>query len=698
MAKPFKQPKSGSFVLPSVAFSHRTAVTTTTCRTFLSLPRTTGNVTPWNRFLSSTSDTSDTTSDTADTTTTTTSTTTPSNNQRTELFALAAAGHAAQAHAIILKQHKDDNNTTTNSSSSNSNSNSAAAYTACMEAWANTNDLTSSSSFVTKAERINELLELMYTQAIRTNNKLLLPTSTHYMAVLTAWSLVPHDQKGVPQRAQRVLELMESRSTTTTSRPTIDMYNRVFNIWGQSKEHARATFATQLFNTMSTSSKNLVQPTAETFRIMIQVWCNSGQKRAALNAKAYLLTMTDLLTSSGRFDMEPTLQEYHFVFKAMVTAKEKGAAVQGFDLLTHMNFLFVHRYTQVRPDLLCYKCVLQTLANSTIHNLGPKVDAVFKFMQERHILADIDCYSAAIQTWANDARHKKCQDPFKSASRAHELLYAMNRAHHTQTDLFLTTNDYNHVLNAWSATSRPVVPLQNAHALLATMIASSDTRPNAESYAAILITYAISKNTEKLLPAMELFEQAKQRLGTSILPSVYNGFIRVCASQKDSTIMMQAFSLAIQTFRDARLANMCDADTFHSMLSACNNLIPVGEARNRALETVFEEGCKLGLLNREILNLFRDICSDDVYTKMVVAAAQDEPKLGGKRLPPSWSCRSGVPLNDTPIGHVVRPITADGDFLWTTNLMEHRMRHLKQHTGRRLLRGGRLDMNEQKLN
>ena len=603
--------------------------------------------------------------------------------KRTELFTLAASGEAAKAYTVL--QQLDHT--------------SPAAYNACLEAWCNTSASSGNiSDLVLAAERANEILDEMYQKASKDNNMLLMPTALQYHAVVTAWSKAPQ-VKGAPQRAQRVLEVMEARflNEESSARSTVDMYNMLLQIWGQSQEHAKATFATQLLQRMETRPSRLpIQPNNESYRILISAWCHSGQRRAALTAKDHFMTMTDLFAKSGRFDMEPTLEDYHLLFHAMVTAKEKSAAIHAYQVLEQMEYLYSNRYTQVRPDLSCFKCILQTFAKSTLHNLGPKVDTILKLMTERHITLDADCYAAAIETWSNDALHKKCRDCFKSASRTHELLHAMNRAHHrTNVSMVLTTEHYNHVLRAWSSSSRHILPVQNADVLLMGMEASTETPPDAESYASVLLTYSKSKNRDSLDMARQLLERAKNRLGNNLKSCVYNSFILACAAQKDPNVRMQAFSMAIQTFREARSNGLADADTFYSILSACNNLIPVGDARNRALETVFEEGCKLGLLNREILNFFREICTKELYSKVVVASAQEEPQLGGKRLPPSWSSSSDVPWNNTPMGHIVRPITSDGDFLWTRNLMDHRMRHLKQHIGRHFLRGGRNDTIDQ---
>lgn len=546
-----------------------------------------------------------------------------------------------------------------------------AAFSARLEACVSAED-----NLLDAAERANELLNAMYAKATQDNNLLLLPTLGHYQMVLTAWSRVAHI-KGVPQRAQQVLESMEARATTTTTgkstsiaRPSVELYNLVLRIWAHSTEHSRATFASHLLDRMGPR----LTPNAETHRMILLAWCLSGQRGAAMTAKRHLTTMTDLLTKEGRFDMEPSLSDYQHLLQTMSTSKETGASTYAHEVFELMEFLFANRYTQVRPDLKCYRCILQTFANSTKHNLGPKADKLLNLMTSRYVSPDAECYAAAIHIWSNEAIHPQSQDRFKAASRAHNVLQEMNRAHHRSAneDIVLKTHHYNLVLKAWATTSRAVLPVANAEALLAGMEASTDAPPNAESYSLVLLTYSMSKDKNALEKAKLLLERAKQSL-SPMEPSLYSSFIRVCAKQRKD--MLPAFSLAVEAFQEARKSNLVNSDSLHSLLTAGNNLLSVGDARNRALERIFEQGCQLGLLNRELLQFFRHISTPAVYDHLVVSAQQD------KQLPLSWFCES-------------RPLTADGDYLWTKPMMEHRMRHSKQHVGRRIMQGGRVVMTE----
>jgi hypothetical protein len=539
-----------------------------------------------------------------------------------------------------------------------------AAFSARLEACVSAED-----NLLDAAERANELLNEMYAKATQENNLLLLPTSMHYQMAVTAWSKVSRI-KGVPQRAQQVLEAMEARATTTSTRPSVELYNLVLRIWAGSTEHSRATFASHLLDRMEPRLK----PNAETHRMMLLAWCHSGQRGAASTAKRHLTTMTNLLTKEGRFDMEPTLSDYQQLLQTISTSKETGASTHAYEVFELMEFLFANRYTQVRPDLKCYRCILQTFANSPKHNLGPKVDKLLNLMASRYVSPDADCYAAAIQIWSNEAIHPQSQDCFKAASRAHNLLQEMNRAHHRSAHaaIVLQTHHYNFVLKAWATTSRAMLPVANAEALLAGMEASMDAPPNAESYCSVLLTYGMSKDKSALAKAKVLLERAKQTL-SPMEPSVYSSFIRVCAKQRHD--MLPAFSLAVEAFHEARQANLVNSDSLHSLLTAGNNLLPVGDARNRALERIFEQGCQLGLLNRELLQFFRRISTPAVYDHLVVSAQED------KQLPLSWFCE-------------VRPLTADGEYSWTKPMMEHRMRHTKQHVGRMLLQGGRVGVTE----
>jgi hypothetical protein len=155
------------------------------------------------------------------------------------------------------------------------------------------------------AERASELLQTTED-----------PSSNHRVAVLKAWAnaceashesgIVKIDQlRGIPQRAQHLLNLQEH--------PTVESYNQVLKAWAYSSEHLRASMAEQLFHKIG-------DPNGETYQNIIRAWCWSKERRCAFTATGHFMRMMRLL-ETGRSDMEPSLADYHALFRAWTGAE-----------------------------------------------------------------------------------------------------------------------------------------------------------------------------------------------------------------------------------------------------------------------------------------------------------------------------------------------------------------------------------------
>lgn len=146
-----------------------------------------------------------------------------------------------------------------------------------------------------------------------------MPTQHHYDAVLRAWLNVTRAMlqaetplRGIPQRAQRILEQMEEQADV---KPSIDHYNAVIETWGNSPEHLRASMAEKLFDKLS----DRIQPTNETYLILIRAWCRSKQDRAAFSATGHLMKMHRMIGQSD-VGVEITMDDYHTILEAWTRA------------------------------------------------------------------------------------------------------------------------------------------------------------------------------------------------------------------------------------------------------------------------------------------------------------------------------------------------------------------------------------------
>jgi hypothetical protein len=104
-------------------------------------------------------------------------------------------------------------------------------------------------------------------------------TTKDYNAILQAWTKIPH-LRGVPQRAQRILELMENEDPLLVS-ATIRSCNYVLYAWGHSQEHRRGTMAQHQFEKIAheRGAKQRAMANGDSYRIMIYAWVRSGIRR-----------------------------------------------------------------------------------------------------------------------------------------------------------------------------------------------------------------------------------------------------------------------------------------------------------------------------------------------------------------------------------------------------------------------------------
>jgi hypothetical protein len=144
------------------------------------------------------------------------------------------------------------------------------------------------------------------------------PSSHHVVAVLKTWADAVQAgneagypkaslTRGIPQRMQHLVQGKESSS------PTTEAYNQILKAWSLSGEHLRGTMAEQIF-------QKIEEPNGESFRWILRAWCWSQERRCAFTATGHYMRMMRLLEISHS-DMEPTMDDYHVLFRAWTKAE-----------------------------------------------------------------------------------------------------------------------------------------------------------------------------------------------------------------------------------------------------------------------------------------------------------------------------------------------------------------------------------------
>jgi len=182
-------------------------------------------------------------------------------------------------------------------------------------------------------------------------------------AVLAAWATVirtaaatkvpPRWTRGIPQRAQFLLEQMDRCSSAKSHntvvafgngvddpttmmandlvlvRPSVESYNSVLEAWAYSSEHLRGAMSERIFQKLVQAHDNApasgattlaLRPNGESYRLVVRAWALSRDRRAAFTATGHLMKMLRKL-GKGDEDMEPTLDDYTAVLQAWTRAE-----------------------------------------------------------------------------------------------------------------------------------------------------------------------------------------------------------------------------------------------------------------------------------------------------------------------------------------------------------------------------------------
>lgn len=582
------------------------------------------------------------------------------------------------------------------------------------------------SGIVRAAERIDAILQRMERATsspddttTKTTTKGA-PSSHHYDAAVTAWSRCVSKGpiwalRGIPQRAQAVLGRMEALSLDRSSgvSPTVETYNKVIEAWSNStNEYSFAPLAQAVYDRMDhgPAAHLDIQPNDRTIRTMIRCWTRSDLKNAAFHATGHLMRLQEL-TEKGAEDMSPTLDDYLTVFKCWSKSDDKHAARRAQTVLKQMERLYQKRISDCRPTVSCYRYVLIAMSNSKLSGLGPSADELMNRMEDRLMVVDSGCFAATIKVWSNSACHKDTEDAAADADRADEALQQMKDMYHRSSQIVVkaNTSNYNDVLCAYAACQRDDAAGWRAEELLEEMIklageGDSDVAPDAMSYVFTMNVLAQSTLPNKVAKSMKLLKSiagdgsnASENTTSAVVKPIvdcFHAMIKVCSSVENARDdeKNRALRAAIKTVKmlKDRRSEECkpNAETYKLLIEACGKLIRAGSEQQKALETVFNNCCRDGLVDDRVLRQFKKTAPFDLYQSKILLNAKSSVDGDGMVLPEDWSMNIGHRVR-TAEGRRPQPLSPDVGFVVTQSMANYKMRRLRSRKNQHLLRGGR---------
>lgn len=531
------------------------------------------------------------------------------------------------------------------------------------------------------------------------------PSSHHYDLTVIAWSrCLSKDRpvlaiRGVPQRAQAVLQRMETLSLDPKSgvRPTVETYNRVLEAWQNSQEHASARLAEEVYQRISVGPAGHlgIRPNDRTIRALLQLWAQSDLKTSAFHATGYLMRLQDLV-EEGAEEMGPTIEDYEMVLKRWSQALDKHAARRAQAILRQMDRLYLDRVSDVRPTVACYRYVLISMSNSKAAELGPIANELIDRMEDRFLVPDSECFGATIRVWSRSACHKdtKKADVDAFAEKADEALQQMKDMYQRSNTTVVkpTTGNYNDVLKAHSKRKRDLSALRVEELLneMETLNAQGDedVLPDCDSYIFTMHALANSRLPDKLKRARKFLKQIEASSTTPNL-GVYHALLTVCSSSRGSPHdTSYALRTAIKTVKKLKTMGECQPkpETYNLLMEACGALLPEGSEQTKAIESVFKNCCQDGLVNDKVMKKFKEVAPMDLYQSTVLLNAKSFSD--GTVLPEEWTRNISHKIR-TAEGRKPQPLSPDAGFIVTPSMVDHKMRRLRMKKNQNLLRGGR---------
>lgn len=370
--------------------------------------------------------------------------------------------------------------------------------------------------------------------------------------------------------------------------------------------------------------------------------------------------------------------------------------------------------TTVRPDVTCYKYVLQAFSESKaqyLEGLGYQGEAILSRMEDNGLVPDSDCFTYAIQTWSNSACRNELteEDVDDYALKAHQLLDKKTQMHFRSGIVAVKTStlDYNNVMRAWSRSSS-ADGIKSVETLLSTierLYAEGDTqmKPNYESYNHAINSLGndakIGDQIDHILDLLTRMNAQYKDGNIDCKPNIqcYNAVINVCgngkfktASEEEKRNALKCTIKIIQELKDSRKV-ASNSRTYSLALEAFSVLMDKRSAEfAKVVDSLFGRCCNEGLVDDKVIKAFHRVAPYSLYRRSVLAAASPDKEIDGTTisetlfLPEEWT------RNINGIRQRI-PLAVDGRFVHarSQSVSEHKMRRLRKKTNKILLQGGR---------
>jgi len=304
-----------------------------------------------------------------------------------------------------------------------------------MSAWAqnpythnsNNNKFKNESHGVECALAVEKLLKRIVDERLA-GNKAAVPTTSLYNAALRGWAMAASEkEKGsAAQRAEQILMHMQTLYEAGDSRvqPNTDSFYSVMLAWSWSREKYAAQRARQVLDWMTrlseTESNNEVGPSIKCFSLVLSLIAKSGSKTAGREAEEVFKDMESFHAH------ETTTQHFNLVLDAWRRSGTPDAAKRTEEILNYMEKLSAAGVANIKPNLITYTTVIQTLSRSRQRSCPKRATQMLKRLEndykdgDESMAPDSIIYNIVLDKWAKSGEHD-------AAIQAKKILGRMSR-------------------------------------------------------------------------------------------------------------------------------------------------------------------------------------------------------------------------------------------------------------------------------
>jgi hypothetical protein len=408
--------------------------------------------------------------------------------------------------------------------------------------------------------------------------------------------------------------------------PNTVTYNSVLRIIAHSGEDGALESAEEMLTEMERVYKehrnqnqdSNVIPNTISYTTLINAYANSSKKDAALDAQRIFKRMQSEY-QEGNIDAEPNVLAYNTYIKAWVNSRKQGNALQAERILMDMIQQYKEdKNPKVKPNVISFSTVISGWAKSNQPGSEVRAAKVFNMMMESYkegnksARPNVVAYSSLIDAYIKTGNQKNLEF-------AEYIYNKLCKAYLDGSDVQPTVILANQIMDAWSRSvsdesGERAERILNELEELSQKMKNSELQPTTLNYTTAINVWAKSSSKIKAVKARDLFQRmirSYESGNENAKPTVftYTAVLNACAFCTGGMMeKKEALQIATSTFKHLESFEFDSPNhiTYNTFLRVCLNLIPVSDARDSAVSSVFDKCKQKGFVTEQMFQVLQN--------------------------------------------------------------------------------------------